>query len=62
MEISENAGKDTEEDGKKSYDAWSESRDHEFLIMMNHNLSKLYHQKTKNIQIILLVTYIISWR
>ena len=32
------------------------------LIMMNHNLSKLYHQKTKGIQILLLVTYIISWR
>ena len=29
MEISQDAGKDTEEDGKKSYDAWSESRDHE---------------------------------
>ena len=29
MEISEDAGKDTEEDEKKSYDAWSDSRDHE---------------------------------
>ena len=29
MEISEDSGKDTEEDGKKSYDAWSDSRDHE---------------------------------
>ena len=29
MEISEDAGKDTEEDGKKSYDAWLDSREHE---------------------------------
>ena len=47
MEISEDADKDTVEDGKKSYDAWSEFRSMKVLIMMNHNLSKLYHQKNK---------------
>ena len=32
------------------------------IIKINHTLRKIYHQKSKDIQIPLLMTYIISWR
>ena len=57
MEISEDDGKDTEEYADSKSDVFSDYREHE-----GFDNNEPDHQKSKDIQIPLLVTYIISWR
>ena len=61
-EISEDSGEDIEVEKLKSlvYDQCPGKI--RVIIKMNQTLRKIYHQKSKNIQIPLLMTYIISWR
>ena len=62
MEISEDDSRYIEEDANSESDIFSESGEHEGLITMNQTSRKLYQQNTKNTQITLLITYIISCR
>ena len=62
MEISEDGGEDTEVDTKANLMYAQSPGSMRILIMMNYTSRKLYHQKTKEIQIPLFIPYIISWR
>ena len=62
VEISEDDSRYIEEDANSESNIFSESGEHEGLITMNQTSRKLYHQKKKEIQVILLIIYIISWR
>ena len=61
MEISKDDSENKKVNTKNEYGVWSEPGEHEDLDKYDHSWSKLYHQKTKDIQMTLLTAVIISW-